>query len=310
MRAFLSHATEDKPRVRALAAALPAHVRPWLDDNELAPGEQLGDELRRAVVEESHAFVVFLSRTALTRPWVATETGWALEHERQLERVFVLPVLLEPGLDLAASPPPFSRLGSRLYLDASDPAEPATAAAGRRLADALFHWASEWLDRIEPEGGGNRRFVNSLRGDLDTYRQRLYELQATLAWPLEVLASRPEALHELVAAKDRYNAFTEGLPQRLSQAVDEVRERFGRNLARDAQKLVDFLLRDVYHGAAFALNDVIESINAYDAVLKDDAAAFAAADARRAERVAALRPVMDELSRRSTEFVAELELEL
>ena len=75
---------------------------------------------------------------------------------------------------------------------------------------------------------------------------------------------------------------------------------------RGFARLVTFIRNEVFHGAAFALNDVIESINAYDAVLRQDPAALAAAEARRAERVAALEPVMAELVERTADYLDTL----
>ena len=62
----------------------------------------------------------------------------------------------------------------------------------------------------------------------------------------------------------------------------------------------------MFHGAAFALNDVIESINAFDAVLSKDAAAMSAAEQRRCERVGALEPVMAELVERTADYLDTL----
>ncbi len=305
MRVFVSHATEDKPRVLAITAALPAHVQAWLDIHEIGLGQRLDDEIRHAL-EDSHVFLVFVSRIALGKPWVATETGWALERERASGRTFVLPVLLEAGLDFAACATPFDALATRLHLPALGVDPTADADAAVRLAGYLFHWLSDWIDAAEPEGGGNRRFIAQIEQNLIEFKTRLHELHAVLGWSLEVLVTRADALALLVQAKDRYNAFTEAFIPRLVRDTDEVRERFGPVVARVHQRLAEFIERDVYRGAAYALNDVVESINAWDATLKDDAAAFAAAEMRRAERVAALKPVLTELNRESSEFVALL----
>ena len=121
MRVFVSHATEDKPRALAITAALPAHVQAWLDIHEIGLGQTLDDEIRHAL-QDSHVFLVFASKVALTKPWVAIETGWPLAHERQADRTFVLPVLLEPGLDLKARGRRSTRSPSGSHLLAPDAA--------------------------------------------------------------------------------------------------------------------------------------------------------------------------------------------
>lgn len=306
MRVFVSHATEDKPRVLAITAALPAHVQAWLDIHEIGLGQRLDDEIRHAL-EDSHAFLVFASRTALAKPWVAIETEWALAHEREADRAFVLPVLLEVALDLKARGAPFDVLAERLHLQAFDAGAAADAAAAARLAGYLFHWLSDWIDAAEPEGGGNRRFVAQIEQNLVEFKTRLFELHAILSWPLEVLVTRPDALQLLIASKDRYNAFTVAFIPRLVRTTEELRERFGPVVARVHVRLAEFIQHGVYHGAAYALNDAIESINTYETSLRDDAKAFAAAEGRRAERVGALEPVLAELSRECSEFIGLLQ---
>lgn len=303
MRFFISHATEDKPRVLAIVEPLTHLVSPWLDTRELGLGESLDDELRRAVVEESHAFVVFLSHTSLRKAWVATETGWALEHERALrrrKRGFVMPVLLEP-LALADAPPPFERLHDKLHLPAFDAGAAGVQAASRQLGDYLFRWASEWMDVVEPQGGGDRRFVARLREDLLALKTLAYELCAWCDLSLVRLAGEPEAFERFVAAKDRYNAFTAEFMPRLPGLAHEVLQRFGRGLGDRFGDLVAFVERDLYQGAAFAVNDgVVAALNRWDAVLQHDAGALAQAEQRRGGVVVALRRVIAVTARRTS----------
>ena len=179
------------------------------------------------------------------------------------------------------------------------------AAARAALADTLFHWASDWLERFEPRGDHDRRFVEGLETQLVEYRVRLFAVKAALAWPLATLV-QPEALAHLIAVKDRYNEFTEAFIPQLAKLDEEVRWRFGSAAQRAFKQLADFLLDEVFQGAAFALNDVIESINAYETVLAKDAAALAAAEKRRESRIAALEPVLAELVERCTEYIETL----
>ncbi|MCU0929542.1 MAG: toll/interleukin-1 receptor domain-containing protein [Burkholderiaceae bacterium] len=310
MRVFISHATEDKPRVLAIVEPLARFVSPWLDTRELVLGESLDDELRHAVVEESHAFAVFLSTTSLRKPWVATETRWALDHERTLrrrKRSFVMPVLLEP-LDLAAAPPPFDRLREKLHLSVFDDSADGHAAASRRLGEYLFQWASEWMDVVEPQGGGNRRFVARLREDLLAFKTAAYDLHAICDVPLARLATDPVAFARFVEVKDRYHAIASEFMPRLPGLADEVLQRFGRNLGDRFGDLAAFVEREIYQGAAFAVNDaVIAALNRWDAVLAPDPKACAAADARRAEFVATLKRALDALGDHSTAFVDRLQ---
>lgn len=304
MRIFISHAWQDKPLALSLAEKLPDFIEAWVDVRELIGGQTLDPTIVRAI-EDSHVFIVLISRISLAKAWVAKEVEWALRREAQKDRVFVLPVLIEPGIDFTTCAPPFAAFAERLYLDASDTSETGLEKARARIGLTLFHWTSDWLERMEPKGDSNHRFAELLEADLAEYQTRLFAVKAALAWPLPTLV-QDDAVAHLVKVKDEYNAFTERFMPRLTEADGEIRQRFGVSAQRGFARLVTFIRNEVFHGAAYALNDVIESINAYDTVLSRDAAALAAAEARRTERVAALEPVMAELVERTADYLDTL----
>lgn len=303
MRVFVSHAWEDKPLALELAK-LPPFIHAWVDVRELLGGQQLDPTIIEAI-EDSHVFLALISKISVGKRYVAKEVAWALEREAKKDRVFVLPVMLEPGIDFAKLRKPYKQLASRLFVSATERGEAGMAAARAALADTLFHWASDWLDRFEPRGDHDRRFVEGLEAQLVDYRVRLFAVKAALAWPLATLV-QPEALAHLIAVKDRYNEFTDAFIPQLAKLDEEVRWRFGNAAQRAFKQLADFLLDEVFQGAAFALNDVIESINAHETVLAKDPAALAAAEKRRESRIAALEPVLAELVERCTEYIETL----
>lgn len=304
MRVFVSHAWEDKPIALELAK-LPPFVHAWVDVRELLGGQDLDPTIIEAI-EDSHVFLALISRVSVGKRYVAKELSWALEREAKKDRVFVLPVMLETGIDLAkARNKPFKQIASRLFVSATERSEAGLAAARAAIADTLFHWASDWLERLEPRGDNDRLFVESLEAQLVEYRVRLFAVKAALAWPLPTLV-QPEALAHLIEVKNRYNEFTDAFVPQLARLDDEIRWRFGASAQRAFKQLRDFIVDEVFQGAAFALNDVIESINAYEPLLAHDAVARAAAEARREQRVAKLEPVMAELVERTSEYVHTL----
>ncbi len=304
MRVFISHAWEDKPVALELSR-LPPFVQAWIDVRELLGGQDLDPTIIEAI-EDSHVFLTLVSRVAMTKPYVNKELAWALEREAKKDRVFILPVMLEPGIILAESPSDtFRRLGTRLFVGATGRSDAEYAAARADIAQTLFHWASDWLDRFEPRGDHDRLFVERLESELLDYRERLLAVKAVLEWPLAKLVEDAVMAHLNLALK-RYNEFTDGFAARLLAMDAEVRWRFGAAAQRGFKRLRDFVVDEVYQGTAFALNDVLESINHWDAVLSRDATALAAADARRVARIEALEPVLDELVERSTDFVQTL----
>ena len=78
--AFLSHASEDKRRVRELAAALGRHgVVAWVDEQGLArdTGQALHKTLKKAI-DDCTVTVVLLSSHTRDRPWIEREVEHAL----------------------------------------------------------------------------------------------------------------------------------------------------------------------------------------------------------------------------------------
>ena len=303
MRIFISHAWEDKPLALALAK-LPDFVDVWVDVRELLGGQTLDPTIISAI-EDSHVFIVLLSHTAITKAWVAKETEWALAREAQKDRVFVLPVLIDPGIQLATCAPPFAQFAQRLFIDASDRSEAGLGRSRAAISNTLFHWTSDWLEKMEPKGDSNHQFAEALERDLAQYQTRLFAVKAALAWPLPTLA-QDDAVAHLIQVKDEYNAFTEQFMPRLVDSDAEIRWRFGVAAQRGFVRLVTFIRNEVYHGAAFALNDVIASINSFDAVLSQDAVLLAEADARRDRLLTALEPVMAELVERTADYLDTL----
>jgi hypothetical protein len=300
MRVFISHAWEDKPLALKIVK-LPDFVHSWVDIQELAGGQVLDPSII-AAIEDSHVFVVMVSRVSVDRNWVAREIEWALDREAQKDRVFVLPVVLDSDLDLASCPQPFNRLATRLFINASDRSQAGIAGSRSAIANTLFHWASDWLERMEPKGDSNRLFAEQLEHDLIEFQVRLFAVKAALAWPLVVLV-KDEAVAHLITVKDSYNDFANDLIPRLTDHEAELRWRFGVAALRAFTQLATFIRNDVFHGAAFALNDVIESINAYEPELSKNTDALDAAEARRVTRVAELEPVMAELVKRTANYI-------
>ena len=112
-----------------------------------------------------------------------------------------------------------------------------------------------------------------------------------------------DAVMHLIKVKDQYNEFTETFIPRIAGLDSELRWRFGLSAQRAFAQLATFIRNDVYHGAAYALNDIIESVNTYHSELSANPEALVAAESRREERVAALEPVMEELINRTADYI-------
>lgn len=98
LRVFLSHSLPDKDRVRELYHRLEKDgFRPWLDEEELLPGQNWKQEIEQAI-RDADVVLVFVSRQALSRSgFFHREIRYALEValEQPEDRIFLIPVKID-----------------------------------------------------------------------------------------------------------------------------------------------------------------------------------------------------------------------
>ncbi len=99
LRVFLCHSSHDKPLVRELYQKLRAEtwIQPWLDEEELYPGQDWDVEIEKAV-ERTDAVIVFLSKNSINKEgYVQAELRYVLDIARTKpeETIFVIPFKLE-----------------------------------------------------------------------------------------------------------------------------------------------------------------------------------------------------------------------
>jgi hypothetical protein len=95
---FLCHSSGDKTRVRQVKTRLLADgFSPWLDEDDLLPGHDWEQEIRRAV-RRSSAVLVLLSPSSVTKEgFVQKETRFALDvaDEKPNGTIYIIPVRLQ-----------------------------------------------------------------------------------------------------------------------------------------------------------------------------------------------------------------------
>ncbi len=98
LRVFLCHASCDKNPVRDLyGRLLKEGIAPWLDEEDLLPGQQWEMEIRKSV-RESDAVIVCLSKASINKTgFVHREIKYALDvaEEHPEGTIFIIPLKLE-----------------------------------------------------------------------------------------------------------------------------------------------------------------------------------------------------------------------
>ena len=115
LRVFLCHASQDKPAVWRLHRYLKQHgVQPWLDQEDLLPGQDWRVEIPKAI-DSSDVIVVCLSKNSVNKEgYVQAEITFALDKalEKPEGTIFIVPIKLE-GCDIP------NRLGRYQWVDLS-----------------------------------------------------------------------------------------------------------------------------------------------------------------------------------------------
>jgi TIR domain len=131
VRAFLSHASEDKrefvePLARELADM---GVAPWLDIWEIKPGDSLVNKLFDEGLDTVTAVIVVVSASSAVKPWVREELDAAV-----VRRITSSTRLIPIRLDNAPMPSPIQHLA---WINAERTSEGIRSAA-EQITDALY----------------------------------------------------------------------------------------------------------------------------------------------------------------------------
>lgn len=98
LKVFLCHSSGDKPAVRSLYQRLQADgLQPWLDEEDLLPGQDWDREIRKAV-RAADVVLVCLSKSSISKAgYVQKEIKHALDiaDEQSEDTIFLIPVKLE-----------------------------------------------------------------------------------------------------------------------------------------------------------------------------------------------------------------------
>ena len=103
MKIFLSHNSRHKPLIREIKHYLPEHINLWIDEKDLLIGDDIGTTIKDAIETNTDFVIIFIDTYAIRSQWVLKELDWAIDHEKEIGRTFLLPVVLEKeawdGLD-------------------------------------------------------------------------------------------------------------------------------------------------------------------------------------------------------------------
>jgi hypothetical protein len=308
MKIFLSHASENKALVRRLVEPLPPHVSVWLDRDAMAPGQRFGPRIEAAIRRDCDFVLLFIDEHALVSDWVQREATLALQRQQALQRAYVLPVLLH---DVGAR---MKVLGidpeQMLYLDATDHSDEGLKCAAQTLAEELFKHCSMLVETLR--SADRRLMLDELADEITEFKQVAFRWQASMGNSLAVLSVNQAAFDHVRESVEAYNAVCERFIPRLALHRDRITAawRDRRSLCEDVRSVLASVENDVYRGAMFRLNEVIESIHRLDAAGGASADEVLGLDAEKEALNEAARAALERMSAQVAELIGDLEREL
>jgi prolyl-tRNA editing enzyme YbaK/EbsC (Cys-tRNA(Pro) deacylase) len=191
MHIFFSHSSRDKSLLRELKTHFPPWITVWIDEEHLLFGSDLEISLRNAINTDVDYVILILGTEALNSEWVKREIEWAMNREEELDRTFLLPVLLGDLKDHLLE----LGLSGRLTLQCNDYSKEGIKTLATKIVNHIGGWLSERLqkDRTLSAGLGSQsqykdsryhQLVQTIAGNLNAVPQ---------AWqiPVETLILRP-----------------------------------------------------------------------------------------------------------------------
>lgn len=143
MKIFLSHSSKNKPLVREVKRHLPEHIKSWLDEKDILIGDNLGSSIRNGIESENDFVVLFIDNFSINSDWVKKELIWSIKKEEELNRVFILPILLDNEAWDLLEPKEFC---NRKYLSCLDYSESSIKQLSNNLIAELFALLSREID--------------------------------------------------------------------------------------------------------------------------------------------------------------------
>jgi DeoR/GlpR family transcriptional regulator of sugar metabolism len=216
MKIFLSHSSKNKPLVREIKSFLPEHMKLWIDEKDILVGDNIIGSIKEAIKTNSDFLIVFLDTNSIKSEWVVKELNWAIEHEKQINRTFILPIIIEP--EVLSQQLPFDLI-NRKYLSCYDFNENSI----KNLADSIMSELFAWLSR-DLDGKAANKDSSSLKilNEADQFIAKVADHVRLIVYsfhrgnPLEI-----EKLFQIISSKEDFKTLSyaefRGLLERFQQ---------------------------------------------------------------------------------------------
>ncbi|MGE0635816.1 MAG: TIR domain-containing protein [Bacteroidia bacterium] len=142
MKIFMSHSSRQKLFVKELRKYLPEHIELWIDEKKLLVGESLNQTIKKTIMEDIDFLILIVDRDGLKSNWVKIEFELGLAREKELGRIFILPILLEDDIWNDIDNAEFKE---RKFIKCYEFTDAAIQATSSQLINEIFAWVCKEL---------------------------------------------------------------------------------------------------------------------------------------------------------------------
>lgn len=135
MQIFFSHSSTQKPLIREIRKTLPDHINIWIDEEKLLLGDAIDVSLEVAIKKETDYILLFIDTSLNLSKWMEKEILWALEQERILDRILLLPIVICTSAWETLTP---AIIKERKYLKLEDYTETSVRTLSKKITSELF----------------------------------------------------------------------------------------------------------------------------------------------------------------------------
>ncbi len=176
MKIFLSHDSADKSIVRQIGEALPERFTPWIDEDEILPGENISQCIDQAIENECHFFVLFLGKNTTNKKWVKHEIEKARSKETDENRPFLIPFLLDDNI------PEFNSLKDKKHIKLFNRTPHQIEAASKELTSSLDNHIRQLIEK-------NPSPLEAERTDIIRNTPAFSSIRRTSKWGIIILVA-------------------------------------------------------------------------------------------------------------------------
>jgi hypothetical protein len=192
----MCHSSKQRLLVKEIRNHLPHLIGTWIDEKEIAVGENITSSITKAIREECDFFIVVIDENAIKSSWVLEEINMALTREKELNRTFFLPIVIDKdSWDTIDN----REIKLKKYLNCPDHTDASIESVSKQLVSELLTllsrefevkkrkienfplhsrdnlvspWDSTWYEGPKKRGEKSHEY-------LEIYRQEGYEIFAT-----------------------------------------------------------------------------------------------------------------------------------